>query len=171
MSKKVNTLTFAVCDTSLGWMGIVGSPNGIKKVILPLKSKEAVLGRISGCGYKVVNPNNTYFSDLTDRLSRYFDGKPVDFADKLDLSGATRFQQNVWRTIRNIPRGETRSYAWVAKQLGLPKAARAVGQALKRNPLPIVVPCHRIISSDGTLGGFSGGVKIKKLLLQLEKSA
>jgi methylated-DNA-[protein]-cysteine S-methyltransferase len=170
MSKKVNALTFAVCETSLGWIGIVGSPNGLKKVILPLKSKEAVLGQVAGYGCEVENPNNTCFADLTDRLSLYFGGKPVDFADKLDLSGTTRFQQNVWRTVRKIPCGETRSYAWVAKQLGLPKAARAVGQALKRNPVPIVVPCHRIIGSDGKLGGFSGGVKIKKLLLQLEQS-
>jgi len=86
------------------------------------------------------------------------------------LAGTTRFQQNVWRMVRNIPCGETRSYGWVAKQLGLPRAARAVGQALARNPVPIVIPCHRVIGSDGNLGGFGGGVKIKKFLLHLERA-
>jgi methylated-DNA-[protein]-cysteine S-methyltransferase len=170
MSKKDGVLTFEVCETRLGWIGVVGSPNGIKKIILPLKSKEAVLDQIVSYGCEAENQHKTCFADLTNRMRRYFSGEPVDFADKLDLSGATRFQQNVWRTVRNIPRGQTRSYDWVANQLGLPGAARAVGQALRRNPLPIVIPCHRIIGSDGKLGGFSGGVEIKKLLLRLEQS-
>jgi methylated-DNA-[protein]-cysteine S-methyltransferase len=69
-----------------------------------------------------------------------------------------------------IPYGETRSYGWVADKLDLPKAARGVGQALARNPLPIVIPCHRVISGNGSLGGFSGGVEIKELLLRLEEA-
>ncbi len=170
MSNKAEALTFAVCETRLGWIGVVGSSDGLKKVILPLKSKEAVLGRIASYGC-FENHDNTSFDDLTDRIRRYFSGEPVEFVDKLDLSGATRFQQNVWLTVRNIPRGETRSYGWVASQLGLPGAARAVGQALGRNPVPIVIPCHRVIGSDGKLVGFGGGVEIKKFLLQLEQSA
>jgi methylated-DNA-[protein]-cysteine S-methyltransferase len=168
--KKADALTFAVCETSLGWTGVIGSPNGLKKVILPLNSKEAVLGQIASYGCEAENHDSAGFSELADRIRRYFDGKPVDFADKLDLAGSTRFQQKVWLTVRGIPRGETRSYGWVANQLGLPKAARAVGQALGRNPVPIVIPCHRVIASDGKLGGFGGGVEIKKFLLQLEQS-
>ncbi len=170
MSKKAEALTFEVCETRRGWIGVVGSSDGLKKVILPLKSKEAVLGRIASYGC-CENHDNTSFTDLTDRIRRYFDGEPVKFTDKLDLSGATRFQKNVWLTVRNIPRGETRSYGWVASQLGLPGAARAVGQALGRNPVPIVIPCHRVIGNDGKLVGFGGGVEIKKFLLQLEQSA
>ncbi len=171
MSKKADTLTFAVCETCLGWTGVIGSPNGLKKVILPLKSKEAVLGQIASYGCGTENSDISCFAELADRIRRYFGGEPVDFADKLDLSGTTRFQQNVWLTVRNIPRGETRSYGWVAMQLGLPRAARAVGRALGSNPVPIVIPCHRVVGSDGKLGGFGGGVKIKKFLLQLEQSA
>jgi methylated-DNA-[protein]-cysteine S-methyltransferase len=167
--KKADALTFAVCETSLGWTGVIGSPNGLKKVVLPLKSKEAVLGQISSYGCEAENHDTACFSGLTDRIRRYFDGEPVDFADKLDLAGTPRFQQKVWLMVRSIPRGETRSYGWVANQLGLPKAARAVGQALGRNPVPIVIPCHRVIASDGKLGGFGGGVEIKKFLLQLEQ--
>jgi methylated-DNA-[protein]-cysteine S-methyltransferase len=170
MLKKAEGLNFATCETPLGWIGVVGSADGLKKVILPLESKEAVLDQIAGCGCETENHNNTDFADLTDRIRRYFGGEPVEFADKLDLSGTTCFQRNVWQAVRHIPRGETRSYGWVAKQLGLSGAARAVGQALGKNPIPIVVPCHRVISSDGKLGGFGGGVEIKKLLLQLEQS-
>ena len=170
MSKKTELFTFTVCETCLGWIGVIGSPNGLKKVILPLKSREAVLDQIASCGCEAENQDLACFSELSDRIRRYFDGEPVDFADKLDLAGTTRFQQNVWLTVRNIPRGETRSYGWIANQLGLPKAARAVGQALSRNPVPIVIPCHRVIGSDGKLGGFGGGVEIKKLLLKLEQS-
>lgn len=170
MEKKAEALTFAVCETCLGWTGVIGSPNGLKKVILPLKSREELLGRIISYGCDAENHNIAYLAELADRIRRYFGGEAVDFTDNLDLAGSTRFQQNVWLTVRNIPRGETRSYGWVANQLGLPKAARAVGQALGRNPVPIVIPCHRVIGGDGKLGGFGGGVEIKKILLQLEKA-
>jgi methylated-DNA-[protein]-cysteine S-methyltransferase len=170
MLKKADELTFAICETCLGWVGVIGSPNGLSRVILPLGSKKAVIDQVAGCGCKPENHDSHYLSDLADRLGRYFSGEAVDFSDKLDLSSTTRFQQNVWQVVRHIPRGETKSYGWVANQLGLPGAARAVGQALGRNPVPIVVPCHRVISGNGKLGGFGGGVEMKKLLLQLEQS-
>ncbi|MDO8494884.1 MAG: MGMT family protein [Deltaproteobacteria bacterium] len=83
----------------------------------------------------------------------------------------TPFQQKVWRACQTIPRGEVRSYQWIAKKIGHPKAVRAVGTALAKNPTPIIVPCHRVIRSDGKLGGFSapGGLKRKKELLAQEK--
>ena len=149
-------------------MGVVGSPNGLRRVIWPQESREAVIGQLRNLGLPVEGGDATDFGDLTDRLKRYLDGEPVDFLDKLDLAGTTTFQQDVWRITRAIPYGETRSYAWVAGQLGLPNAARAVGQALGRNPLPIVTPCHRVIGSDGGLVGFGGGVEMKKCLLRLE---
>jgi len=77
----------------------------------------------------------------------------------------------VWQLTRLIPYGETRSYTWVAEQLGKAGAVRAVGQALARNPLPIIVPCHRVVAKDGKLGGYSGGVEKKDYLLRLESSA
>ena len=81
------------------------------------------------------------------------------------------FRRLVWEATRLIPYGETRSYGWVAKQIGKPHAARAVGQALGKNPFLIIVPCHRVIAGDGTLGGFGGGLEMKQTLLEMEKTA
>ena len=82
----------------------------------------------------------------------------------------TKFQWKVLSVTANIPLGETRSYKWVAKQVGSPKAVRAVGQALKRNPYPVIIPCHRVIKEDGTLGGYAGGPSTKKAkLLNIER--
>ena len=102
------------------------------------------------------------------QLQAYAAGKAIKFGCRLDLSAGTPFQQKVWRALQTIPRGETRSYAWVAKAIGKPKAARAVGAACGANPVPIIVPCHRVVASDGSLGGFSGGLALKKRLLKLE---
>jgi methylated-DNA-[protein]-cysteine S-methyltransferase len=167
--KEGNMLTFILFDTCLGWMGMVGSSSGLRKVILPQKFKEAVLCQVMDYGCAAEEQSPTLFGDLPHRLRRYLEGETVDFPDKMDLFEATRFQQDVWRIVRTIPYGETRSYGWVANKLGSPKAARGVGQALARNPLPIVIPCHRVISSNGNLGGFGGGVEIKKFLLRLEQ--
>lgn len=105
---------------------------------------------------------------LARQLKAYATGQPVRFTTKLDLSAGTPFQQAVWRALQQIPRGQTRSYAWVAKQIGRPRAVRAVGSACGANPVPIIVPCHRVIASDGTLGGFGGGLRLKRKLLALE---
>jgi methylated-DNA-[protein]-cysteine S-methyltransferase len=150
-------------------MGIVSSSNGLRQVILPQKDKEAVLCQVMNYICPAEEQAPALFGDLPHRLRRYLEGEPVDFPDKMDLAEASRFQQNVWHIVRTIPYGETRSYGWVADELGLPKAARGVGQAMARNPLPIIIPCHRVISSDGSLGGYGGGVEIKELLLRLEQ--
>lgn len=88
---------------------------------------------------------------------------------KMDLGGAgTKFQRKVWRALQRIPYGETRSYAWVAAAIGHPKALRAVGRACGANPLPLIIPCHRVVAANGALGGFSGGLAWKRRLLALE---
>ena len=171
MSNNDESLRYAVFETCLGWMGVIDSPAGLKTVILPLKSKKALLEQVAIMGCKSEQRSSDYLIDLAERLRRYLNGEIDDFPDKLDLAGTTDFQQSVWRVVRQIPRGETKSYGWVADQVGLPKAARAVGQALARNPVPIVIPCHRVISGNGKLGGFAGGLKVKKFLLDLEQRA
>ena len=103
------------------------------------------------------------------QLQAYAAGKPVRFTCELDLSSGTPFQQKVWRALLTIPRGQTRSYGWVARRVGKPKAVRAVGAACGANPIPIIVPCHRVIASDCSLGGFGGGLALKRRLLELER--
>lgn len=101
------------------------------------------------------------------QLKEYFAGRRREFDLPLSPAG-TEFQQNVWAALKAIPYGELRSYRDIAEDLDKPKAVRAVGAANGRNPLPIVVPCHRVIGSDGSLTGFAGGLEAKKILLRLE---
>ena len=103
----------------------------------------------------------------TSQLTEYFAGKRREFAFPLDLRG-TDFQLACWRALLAIPYGETRTYADIARAVGKPNAFRAAGMANNRNPIAIVVPCHRVIASDGTLCGYGGGLEIKRKLLELE---
>jgi methylated-DNA-[protein]-cysteine S-methyltransferase len=107
------------------------------------------------------------FRDAIRQLKEYFRGKRVAFDLKLNPKG-TPFQIKVWRALTEIPYGATRSYAQIARRVGRPLAVRAVGLANGRNPLPIIVPCHRVIGSDGHLVGYGGGLSTKQALLQLE---
>lgn len=102
------------------------------------------------------------------QLNEYFAGRRREFELPLYFRG-TVFQQTVWRELQKIPYGETRSYADIAIGIGNPKAVRAIGQANHRNPIMIIVPCHRVINKNGTLGGFGCGLEVKKFLLDLEK--
>ena len=163
-------LDYIIFNTDMGWMGIVGSARGLCRITLPRPSAQEVrqqLGDITGQATR----SPRLFQELMERFILYFSGHRVNFPDEFDLSGATGFQRKVWEAARLIPYGETRSYTWVAEQIKQPKAARAVGQALGRNPLPIIVPCHRVLASDGGLCGFGSGIEMKKQLLHLEGAA
>jgi len=104
------------------------------------------------------------------QLTQYFDGHRTEFTVGLDLRKGTEFQKKCWEILTQIPYGETRSYQEVAKATGKPTASRAVGGANHANPVPIIVPCHRVINADGHLGGYGGGVDIKEQLLSLERA-
>jgi len=163
-------LRYAIFDTRMGWVGILGSERGLLGATLPQNSSQEIFKQL-GDRVKQATFDLGSFEDLVRRFRTYFEGHRVTFLDGLDLSGATPFHRKVWEVTRLIPFGETRSYAWVAEQVGKPKAARAVGQALARNPWAIIVPCHRVLTSDGKLGGFGGGVEMKRYLLNLEAMA
>ncbi len=169
-------LGYFIFNTSLGWMGILGSQDGLGKLILPQPSPEQALHLLNEFALacyteKPSEAGTNYFGDLPQRIKRYLSGKLVSFPDKLNLSWASSFQRDVWKVTQSIPYGEARAYAWVAGKLNKPEAARAVGQALARNPLPIIIPCHRVIRSDGSPGGFSGGESWKQRLLEIETKA
>jgi methylated-DNA-[protein]-cysteine S-methyltransferase len=163
-------LFYAVFDTAAGWVGLLGSTAGLRRITLPQGSeREAIHLLGESLDSAVASPKR--FNDIIERLRAYFDGNRVDFPDRLEFTTATPFQREVWQAARLIPYGETRSYAWLAGKIGKPKAARAVGQALGKNPLPVIVPCHRVLAAGGGIGGFSGGIKVKKYLLSLEGAA
>jgi methylated-DNA-[protein]-cysteine S-methyltransferase len=108
-------------------------------------------------------------AEARDQLCRYFAGEAVDFGGlPLSVPGGTDFERAVWKAMSGIPYGEMRTYGQIATEVGEPDAARAVGTACNRNPLPIVVPCHRVVGAGGKLVGFGGGVWRKKILLELE---
>jgi O-6-methylguanine DNA methyltransferase len=105
---------------------------------------------------------------IRKELKEYFEDGREEFTQKIGFTKGTEFDMNVWLSLQEVPYGETRTYKWLAEKVGKPAASRAVGQALSRNPLPILLPCHRIIESDGSIGGYAGGVDIKRRLLEIE---
>ena len=163
-------LRYIIFNTNMGWVGILGSAKGLLRTTLPQHSAREARQLLGNRVNHAVRSHNL-FDGLMERFRVYLSGDRITFPDELDLSGATPFQRKVWEITRLIPYGETRSYTWVAEQDNKPRAARAVGQALARNPLPIIIPCHRVVTTNGQLGGFSGGVETKSCLLQLEASA
>jgi methylated-DNA-[protein]-cysteine S-methyltransferase len=151
---------------------MIESPVGKLKLVASDKGLVAIL-------WEKDKPRRVPLNDLVEReqhpvlvetereLREYFAGKRKTFSVDLDMRG-TRFQKNVWEALLAIPFGETRSYGQLAKQLGNPRASRAVGAANGRNPVSIIVPCHRVIGSSGKLTGFAGGLDVKAHLLGLE---
>lgn len=167
MDRQLNYIIF---NTDMGWVGIAGTAAGLVRIILPRPSAPEIRERLKDVtSLGIQSPH--LFQDLMNRFILYFSGRVIDFPDRLDLSGGTPFQREVWETAKLIPYGETQSYGWIARQMGNPKAVRAVGQALGKNPLPIIVPCHRVLASGGKLGGFSSGLDLKRRLLGLESPA
>ena len=107
-------------------------------------------------------------ASFINEFDEYFKGSNKGFQHKTVFLKGTEFEKAVWKSLNKIPFGETRTYKWIAQKIGRPGASRAVGQALSKNPIPIVVPCHRVIGADGSLTGFGGGLPIKQFLLEHE---
>ena len=163
-------IEYTAFDTAAGWVGVLGSTRGLLRTTLPQRSLQEARQLLGDKADHAVW-SSRLFENLIERFRNYLSGDKISFADDVDLSGATPFQREVWGKTRLIPYGETRSYSWVAEQIGKPGAARAVGQALGRNPLPVIIPCHRVVAGDGKLCGFAGGLDMKRHLLSLEAQA
>jgi len=160
---------YSLFKTKFGWMGIGANEYGLTTIILPQIDEDKVFSLIKKRLPKDnLVRNEEYFKGIKDLLMKYFEGKKVTFDYSLDLRFATIFEKKVFEATQSIPYGEVRSYQFIAKEVGSLKGGRAVGQALKKNPLPIIIPCHRVIQSNGKLGGFLGGVELKKRLLMAE---
>lgn len=155
-------------NTPFGKMFLFFSSKGIVSISLPNEKEEDVFNYINkkyGSTEKV--ESNQY--EFHEQIIQYFKGNLKYFSLNLDLQG-TEFQKKVWAELLNIPYGETRTYKDIAQYIGSPKGYRAVGRALNTNPIPIIVPCHRVIGSNGQLVGFAGGLGLKEKLLELEKT-
>jgi methylated-DNA-[protein]-cysteine S-methyltransferase len=148
-------------EVSLVWQEDENGPT-VVEILLPLNRAKVPHGAR-------MRQRHPALDHLCQTIERCLQGAPVDFAiDRLDPSGCSQFQWTVLMAERTIPRGHVASYSRLASHVGRPKAARAVGTALARNPFPIVIPCHRTLRSDGSLGGFGGGLDMKRALLEME---
>lgn len=150
-------------ESPIGKLKLVASDKGLVAILWENDNPRRV--RLSEL---VENNQHPVLVETERQLAQYFAGKRTAFSIALDMRG-TRFQKDVWEALLAIPFGETRSYGQLANQLGKPRATRAVGAANGRNPLSIIVPCHRVIGSSGKLTGFAGGLDAKAHLLSIEK--
>ncbi|NIO11897.1 MAG: methylated-DNA--[protein]-cysteine S-methyltransferase [Deltaproteobacteria bacterium] len=146
---------------------IAATAQGVEEVRLGGKSRSREASRQT----QTVSPSaRRWKAKAQKELRSYLSGRTKSFSTPCDLSGLPPFTHAVLKAAIKIPYGEVRSYGWLAKRLGKPKAARAVGNALARNPIPIMIPCHRVVRSDGELGGFALGKALKERLISLEKT-
>ena len=162
---------YAIFETRFGWMGLLSSEAGLLRSTLPEDSEKTCAARLGlETNEAALAPEK--FAELRNSLLDYFDGADVGFGDvELDFGDAPAFHRRAWDACRAIPRGETRTYKWLAGMAGSPNAPRAAGQTMARNRLPIIVPCHRVIGSDGSLRGFGSGdtrIDLKRRLLEME---
>jgi methylated-DNA-[protein]-cysteine S-methyltransferase len=156
------SLYFKYFASPVGRLKLVASESGLIAILWENENPRRV--RLSE---QVEDDHQSILVETERQLGEYFAGKRDVFSIPLDMRG-TDFQKDVWRALQGIPFGKTQSYGEIAKQLGRPMASRAVGAANGRNPISIVVPCHRVIGSSGKLTGFAGGLDVKAQLLQLE---
>ena len=156
---------FLVVDVGWGWCGLRRTGAGLSLCTLPQQRDLAV----AAVGLDAVeDAADELLAEVAAGLGRYFAGEATEFGVELDLGGLGDFTQRVLMACREVPWGQTRSYGELAAAAGSPRAARAVGQALHRNPVAPVVPCHRVIGADGRLVGFGSGLEMKQRLLELE---
>lgn len=152
----------SILPSPVGPLQLIASQQGLAAI---LWEKSKSLAKFSE---KKVTDNSPVLIETIKQLRAYFSGKLKQFDLPLDLQG-TPFQKQVWQALLTVPYGKTAAYQEIAKQVGRPLAVRAVGTAIGKNPISIVVPCHRIIAKNGKLAGFAGGLSIKAALLELEE--
>ena len=159
---------YSLFQFPLGWVGLLGTDRGLLRLSFKPNPQEVLEELGSELDHAVEDSDS--FSEARDCLERYFHGE-LTALDRiqLDMSCAPPFFGAAWSACREIPPGETRSYAWLAAEAGRPLAARAAGQAMAKNPFALVIPCHRVIASNGDLRGYgAGGLRVKERLLEME---
>lgn len=174
MRKKSDTRAayLSFFTTRIGTGGVVASGKGLLEIFLPFgaETEDGIRARFTS-RYDADLGESAVTKQAAKLLARYFAGEAVLFDLPIDRSGFTLFQDRIYRVVGSIPYGEVKSYGEIAQDIGAPRAARGVGSAMARNPLPVVVPCHRVVGKSGAMTGYSapGGVLSKRWLLEMEK--
>jgi len=170
-------MQYAIFRTNWGYFAIAGVDGVLSRTCLPVANRQAAEREL----LKPLQPtreamqlDDSFLPDLQERIAAYFEGENIDFSTDpaVSLDGLSPFDRKVLQTCRKITPGQTTTYGDLAVRIGHPGAARAVGSALARNPIPLIIPCHRVLRTDGHLGGFSapGGITTKQNLLRHEQS-
>jgi len=154
-------MKYCYCDTPIGNLLIAGDKEGIKLVSFPKGSQKKK-------PFPEWTEDSSFFKRAITEFKKYFTGELKKFSVPIVLEG-TPFQLSVWKELKKISYGTTTNYGELARRIGNPKAARAVGMANRCNPIPVIIPCHRVIGKNGSLTGFGGGLPTKQKLLELEK--
>jgi methylated-DNA-[protein]-cysteine S-methyltransferase len=159
----MNTSNFSYFNSTLGTLFVISTLKGVSNVIFGKDRFKRFINNLNGV--KLIEGGRAKRSAMEIKL--YIEGDLKEFGSDVDLSSGTPFQASVWRELLKIPYGNVKTYGEIAEEIGNPRAARAVGNAVGANPVPIIVPCHRVVGTSG-LGGYSCGIQIKKKLLQIE---
>jgi O-6-methylguanine DNA methyltransferase len=167
LMERFDEMNLAVFETRIGWIGVAYSERGLARLQLPRATRAQTLADLQR-DFPRASVVADVPSEIVRELREYAEGRRREFDLTLDWSTIKPFQRTVLRVADRIPFGETRTYGWIARAIGKPRAARAVGRALATNPIPIILPCHRVIGSDGGLHGYGGGLPLKRTLLELE---
>lgn len=161
-------VAYTAIDSPIGKLLIAATEVGVVRIVFENGGWESALEDL-GRRIGPVVEDRAPLTGLIGQLTEYFAGERKEFTIDLDLRLASGFRRTALEHLRTIPYGETESYAEVAEAAGSPRAMRAVGSACANNPIPLVIPCHRVVRSDGTLGGYGGGLGIKEQLLDMER--
>lgn len=168
-SEKYASLFHAVTETALGWVAVLATERGVRHTTLPEPTREEALARLEANAGPLGVEDAERLADVLQRLRDYYAGKPVSFDDiPLDLEGCSAFFRSVWEHLRRLPRGRVLTYGELAREVGRPRAARAVGRAMAANPVPPIIPCHRVIAHGRRLGGYGNRLELKAQLLRME---
>jgi len=154
--------------TSWGWIKITYNKNAILSLTLPVPHRILSEKFDENTPFMKLSKEYSYIWRIESLLERYFSGEKVDFNIPVDLEHLPLFTRKVLKETSRIPYGEVRSYGWIAEKINHPHSSRAVGNAVGANPVPIIIPCHRVIRKNEAIGGFGGGIDMKKRLLRLE---
>ncbi len=170
-AKHGGILFYGAFDSPIGAVYVALSGEKVAALSFTSKSEDDFLTELSARTSRPLRRSNESVGEIVSELREYFAGKRKKFSFSPDLDGCTPFQKRVLKAAASIPYARTRTYAWLAERADSPRAARAAGQVMARNPAPIIIPCHRVLGSSGGLCGFAGGLRaldLKRKLLELE---